>query len=240
MATSETYTFNLDIADIIEEAYERIGVEAVSGYQMSTARRSLNLLLTEWANRGINLWTMDQTSVTLSSGTNTYTLNSQIIDVIDAVSRNSDNTDTPTTRLSLSDYLNYPTKSTTGQPVQWALERNSIGGHTLYVYPTPDATYTFQAWTIRYAEDIGVYTNNPEIPRRFLPSLVSGLAFYLAGKNHAKTELNEQGRRTVIAGVDINRRQELKGEYESDFEAAKTEDHERASLFVVPNVAMVI
>ncbi len=239
MATSGTYNFNLDIYEIIEEAYERCGIELKTGYQLTTAARSLDLLLTEWTNRGINLWTMDQTTSSISANDQSITLDARYVDIVDAVVRNSSNVDNTMNRITLSAYLNYPDKAQTGTPSQYAVERNSTGGHTVYFYPAADASYTLVSWTIRYTEDTGAYTNNPEVPRRFLPALVSGLAYYLANKNPAKYELDSTGRPYVTQGVDINRRQELLGAYEVDFTAAKQEDHERASLFIVPNIATI-
>jgi|TARA_R110000787_G_scaffold92732_3_gene194807 hypothetical protein len=239
MATSGTFAFNLDIYQIIEEAYERCGIELKTGYQLTTAARSLDLLMTEWTNRGINLWTLDQTTSAIVADNQSITLDAKYVDVIDAVMRNSSNIDNSMNRITLSAYLNYPNKATTGQPSQYAVERNSNGGHTVYFYPAADTAYTMVSWTIRYGEDAGIYTNNAEVPRRFLPALVSGLAYYLANKNPAKYELDSTGRPYVTQGVDINRRQELLGAYDIDFTAAKQEDHERASLFIVPNIATI-
>jgi hypothetical protein len=239
MATSGTFNFNLDIYEIIEDAYERCGIELKTGYQLTTAARSLDLLLTEWTNRGINLWSMDQTESAIVVNDQSITLDPKFVDVVDAVMRNSSSVDNTMNRITLSAYLNYPDKTQTGKPSQYAVERNSNGGHTVYFYPAADTSYTMVSWTIRYSEDIGVYTNNPEVPRRFVPALVSGLAYYLANKNPAKYELDSTGRPYVTKGVDINRRQELLGAYDVDFAAAKQEDHERASLFIVPSIATV-
>lgn len=242
MATSGTYTFNLDIAEIIEEAYDRCGLEIRGGYDLRSTRRSLDLMLLEWSNRGVNLWTVDQATVTMVDGTNTYTLDSQWSDVMDAVMRDTSgtsNVDTTMERLSMSEYLQYPTKSTPGDPVEYTIERNSTGGHTLYVYPTPDdSTHEFVMWGIRYTQDAGDYTDNPDVPRRFLPALVSGLAYWVAVKNPAKYSQDPGGQPVLIGGVDNQKRAELKAVYEEEFEAAKFEDHERSSLYVVPDISL--
>lgn len=223
MATSGTFTWTLDIADIIEEAYENCGIELTTGYQLRTARRSLNLLLTEWVNEGVHLWMLDEITIPLTTGTESYTLDAKYVDIVDAVTRDSVNVDIENTRITMSEYLHRPTKATTGKPTQHTLERNSAGlGHTLYVWPTAiDNTYSFVGWFIRYPEDISNdYTNNPDTPRRFLPPLVMGLAHKLALKNPEK--------------VDAAHRAEIKVEYDRMFRQAREEDRERASFYIVP------
>jgi hypothetical protein len=221
MATSGTFAWSLDVATVIEEAYSNCDIELRTAYQLNSARTSLDMLLTEWVNDGVNLWLMDQLTVPLTTGTESYTLDAKYVDLIDAVTRDSNNTDTDNFRITMSEYLNRPTKSTTGKPVQHTLERNSTGGHTLYMWPTAeDNTYSFVAWAIRYAEDAGAYTNNVDTPRRFLPALVFGLAYKLALKNPKE--------------VTPEIRAELKNEYGRIYEAAREEDRERASLFIVP------
>lgn len=227
MATSGTYTFTLAIDEIIEEAYEQAGLELRGGYDLSTARRSLNLLLTEWVNEGINLWTMDQLTTTLTDGSASYTLGARYIDLLDAVVRDADDLDTMATRISLSEYLGRTDKTQeAAKPVHWALERNALAGHTLYVWPTPDnSTHSFIAWAVRHIQDIGVYTNDAEVPRRFLPALVAGLAWHLAIKNPAK--------------VPMEHRKDLEARYASMFEKARLEDRERTSFHVVPKIGRI-
>ena len=191
MATSGTYTFNLDVSDIIQEAYERVGIEVKSGYDLVTARRSLNLLLTKWVNEGVNLFTLDLTTLTLTKDSATVNLAAnQYLDILDATVRDTNSspvTDTECERISLSEYLNYPNKTTSGKPVQFAVERNSqydssgVANHKVYLFPVPDQTYyRLHCWTIRYPQDISeTYTQNPDIPRRYLPALISGLAFLI-------------------------------------------------------------
>tara|TARA_R100001591_G_scaffold87000_1_gene93184 strand:- start:152 stop:865 length:714 start_codon:yes stop_codon:yes gene_type:complete len=234
MATSGTHTFNLDVAEIIQEAYERVGFDVKSGYDLVTARRSLNLLLTKWVNEGVNLFTLDLTTLTLTKDTATVNLAAnQYLDIIDATTRDTNAspvTDTECERISLSEYLNYPNKTTSGKPVQFAVERNSqfdssgTANHKIYLFPVPDQTYyQLHCWTIRYPEDItDTYTQNPDIPRRYLPALISGLAFELANKNPDK--------------VDATRRAELKGIYNEEWQFAREEDRERASFYIQPKI----
>ena len=183
MATSGTYTFNLDTGEIIQEAYERCGLETKSGYDLKTARRSLNLLLTKWVNDGVNLFTLDleTTSMTKDQGYVTFNSTSHL-DVLDAAIR--DNSDSSSTsdiileRISMDEYLAIPSKLNTGKPVQYAVERNSqftsstSATHKVYLWPIPDQTYyQFLSWSIKYPQDVSAtYTQNPDIPRRYLRS----------------------------------------------------------------------
>ena len=221
MATSGTFTWSLDVAEIIEEAYAHCDIELRTGWQLKTARRSLDMLLTEWVNDGVNLWLMDQLTVSLTTGSQSYTLDPKYVDLIDAVTRDASNLDTENFRITMSEYLNRPNKATTGRPVQHTLERNGTGGHTLYVWPTAeDNTYSFVAWAIRYAEDIGAYGNTVDTPRRFIPALIYGLAYRLSLKNPKE--------------VDPGLRAELKGLYNQVYAKAQEEDRERTSLFLIP------
>mgnify|MGYP003664609851 FL=1 len=234
MTTSGTYTFELDTSEIIEEAYERCGLEVKSGFELKTARRSLNLLLTKWVNDGVNLFTLDLTTSTMTSGTDNITLSSlQYLDIIDAALRDTNSTpdlDVSMERISMSEYLSYPNKTTAGKPTHYAIERNSqytssaSATHKVYLWPVPDQTYyQLLSWTVRYPQDVSAtYTQNPDIPRRYLPALISGLTVELANKRPAQ--------------VDINRRQELKAYYEQDWEKAREEDRERVSFYVQPKV----
>lgn len=231
MATSGIYTFNLDTAHIIEEAYERIGQQSKTGNDLKTARRSLNLLLTKWVNDGVNLFTLDLTTTSLTKDVNNITLSaSQYLDVLDGAIRDNSDTSNPQDisieRISLDEYLNIPTKNDTGKPVQFAVERNSqfissgTATHKIYFWPIPDQTYyQFTSWTIRYPQDVtATYTQNPDIPRRYLPALISGLAVELAVK-FAPDRLNI-----------------LKPLYDEEWMKAKEEDRERVSFYVQPQV----
>ena len=226
MATSGTYTFDLDIEEMVEEAYEQIGIAYKRGEELRTARRTLNLMLLDWVNDNVPLWCIDQLTVALTTGTQSYTLDPQWLDVLDVVIRDSDGTDVTATRLSMSEYLSRPTKDTQASPIQYTTERNADGGHTLYVWPTaPDNTYTFVAWGLRYMQDIGDYTNTVDIPRSFLPALCAGLAYGLAKK---KIRENPE---TIIPMLPI-----LKGDYLEAYDKAKGEDRERANLFILPSL----
>ena len=239
MATSGTNTFNLDLAELIEEAYEPIGEEVRSGYDMRTARRSLNLLFLEWANEGVHLWKLDQLSTSLTQGTSSYTLGAKYIDLIDVSIRQTTgttNSDSLLSRVNMGDYLGYGNKAAKGKPGLYMVERNQLLGHTLYVYPTPDASYTLISWALSYVEDAGVYTNNADVPRRFLPALIKGLTWQLANKNPEKIIFDEQNRPVRKEGIDINRRAELENAYRASFTLAKDEDRERANLFLLPRV----
>ncbi len=231
MATSGTYTFNLDTGEIIQEAYERCGVETKSGYDLKTARRSLNLLLTKWVNDGVNLFTLDLETTNMTKDQGFITFNSTShLDVLDAAIR--DNSDSSATsdiileRISMDEYLAIPSKLNTGKPVQYAVERNSqftssaSATHKVYLWPVPDQTYyQFLSWSIKYPQDVSAtYTQNPDIPRRYLPALISGLAVELAVK---KTP---------------DRLAVLKPLYDQDWEKAREEDRERVSFHVQPQV----
>ena len=219
MATSGTKTFQLSIADTIEEAYELAGLELRTGYDAETARRSMNIMFADWANRGINLWTIEQVTTNLSSGTNSYTLNSYDIDIVSAVIRQIDGsttTDLGITRIGRSEYLNIPDKSATGRPTQYFLDRQTTP--VVKLYPTPDSTYTYRlvANTLQRIDDVTASNQDPDVPSRFIPCMASGLAYYIAMKrNPEKVPL-------------------LKQQYEQDFKLAADEDRGRASLHLVP------
>lgn len=228
MTTSGTATFNLDIAEIVEEAFERAGLELRSGYDMKTARRSLNLLCAEWSNMGLNLWTIATGTITLVPGQATYTVANGVpadmIDMIEHVIRTNNsgqNTDITMQRISVSDYAAIPTKSTQGRPLQIYVNRQI--SPTVTVWPVPDSstTYTLVYWYLRRIQDTGASAaNNADIPVRFLPALVSGLAYYIALKNPEAAD----------------RIQLLKGLYEEQFTLAASEDRDRAPDRFLPYV----
>ena len=220
MATSGTKTFQLTIADTIEEAYELAGIELRTGYDAETARRSLNIMFADWANRGINLWTIEQVTTSLTSCTNSYTLNSYDIDIISAVIRQVDGsttTDLQLTRIGRSEYLNIPDKSSTGRPTQIFVDRQTTP--IVKLWPTPDnvATYSLVANTIQRIDDVTASAQDPEVPSRFIPCMASGLAYYIALKKNPER-----------VGL-------LKQQYEQDFQLAANEDRNRASLHLVPH-----
>ena len=219
MATSGTSTFELDVADIIEEAYERLGLEVRSGYDSKTARRSLNLLLQDWSNKQINLWKLVYTSQALIQGQSSYTLASDILDVTDVMLRRN-NIDTTMHRLSRSEYQRRPNKNTQSRPSQYWVERLAIP--VLHVYPAPEnSTDTVQFYAMERIEDVGNSTNTLDIPSRFAPAVISGLAYHLA----LKKAPDRVGPLLQIYNADLNE--------------ALAEDRERVSLHLVPKRRLV-
>ena len=296
--TTGTTSFNLDLNNLVEEAFERCGAELRSGYDMRTARRSLNLLTMEWANRGLNMWTVEQGQIVLATSQSTYALPIDTVDLLDHVVRTgsaSTQNDINITRISESTYSSIPNKLANGRPIQVWINRQSgaiatttltlVGGitstdttitvsnattlasagfikvdseiiyysgttsttlqncvrgqanttaaaHTtgtaiyvpylpaINVWPTPDAgtTYTFVYWRLRRMQDAGDGLNGQDVPFRFIPCMVAGLAYYLSMK---------------IPGAEM-RLPTLQVEYERQFELAATEDREKASNRFVP------
>jgi hypothetical protein len=230
VTTSGTSGFNLDLNDIIEEAFERCGVEVRTGYEHRTARRSLNLLTIEWANRGINLWTIEQGSIPLVQGQIIYTLPVDTIDLLDQVVRTQsgvNQTDINISRISVSTYATIPNKNTQGRPIQVWIDRQSgateptgVAAPEIYVWPTPDQSnfYTFVYWRLRRIQDAGTGTSTQDIPFRMLTCLVAGLAYYLSLK----------------IPEAANRIEMLKMAYEEQWLLASSEDREKASLRLAP------
>jgi hypothetical protein len=301
MATSGLNAFNLDLSELVEEAFERCGQELRTGYDLRTARRSLNILTIEWANRGINLWTIDQGSFPLVQGQIAYPIPTDTIDLLDQVIRTgsgSNQIDINITRISESTYATIPTKNAQGRPIQVWINRQSgntnavasttlngsitatdttinvlstvslpsqgyikvdnevilyqnVSGNQLLncfrgqnnttavshltaapayqiflpnvnVWPTPNAPgnqYTFVYWRLRRVQDGGGGVNTQDIPFRFIPCLVAGLAYYLSLK---------------LPNMDMNRAVGLKADYEQQFQLAADEDREKASIRFVP------
>lgn len=221
MALSGTKTFELDVADYIEEAFERCGVEVRTGYDQRTARRSLNLLLADWANRGLNQWTIERETITVdSTGGVDYTLSASTIDIISAIIRNADGVGTSSQadltldRVSREYYLNIPNKLTEGRPVQYFLDRQITP--VLYVWPKPNTTYYVIVDKLVRMDDASAGVNTMQVPFRFYPCLAAGLAYYLSIKKAPE------------------RVQLLKAVYEEEFERAAGEDRDRASLRLSP------
>jgi hypothetical protein len=219
MATSGTTTFNLNIDDVIEDAYERCGLQTREGYDLRSARRSLNILFQEWMNRGIHLWKVENNTTNLTAGTTTYTAPSDASDVLEMTFRtvsSGTTTDTTMTKISRSEYQAIPNKFSQGQPTQYYVERN-LSNVTINLYQTPNTTNTQINYNyIGRIQDVGVYTNQPDAPFRFLPCMVSGLAFYLSQKKNPQMT------------------QTLKLYYEDELQRALTEDGQRASLHLTP------
>lgn len=231
MTTSGTSSFDLQISDLFEEAYERAGSELRSGYDFRTARRSFNLLTSEWANRGINLWTVESGSIALVAGTATYNLPVDTIDLIEHVIRqnpgnSSTQTDINISRISVSTYSTIPNKLNTGRPIQVYINRQSgiatpagIQYPTITVWPVPsDNSYTFVYWRLRRLQDAGNGDGTADIPYRFLPALTAGLAYQIAMK------IPEAAPRLPM----------LQAEYERQWTLASEEDREKAPVRFVP------
>ena len=179
MATSGTTTFDLDLNNIVEEAFERCGSELRTGYDLRTARRSLNLLTAEWSNRGVNLWTIEEANVSLTEGTITYNLPADTIDLLEQVIRTGTGTnqqDLTINRISASTYTSIPSKNLTGRPNQVWINRQAAQPN-INVRPTPeDDSYTFVYWALKRIDDAGNGVNTQDIQFRFLPCLISGIA----------------------------------------------------------------
>jgi len=180
MTTSSSRDFNLDVAEAIEEAYERCGLEMRTGYDAKTARRSLNIMFSEWANRGLNLWTVEQATQSLTSGTASYQFTADYTDLLEVVIRRS-NTDFSLSRMSRGDYLNLPNKSQSGRPSQYYFDRKITP--SLILWPTPDSSSdSLVYYYVRRIQDADTLQNTSDIPFRFLPCLVAGLAYYISMK----------------------------------------------------------
>jgi hypothetical protein len=223
MATSGTTAFNLDIDEIIQEGYQRCGVRTNSGYDLKSARTSLNLLFAEWGNRGIHLWKVDLNEVTLVSGQAEYSVASNVSDVLEAfvsstltASDNANTQDVALTKIDRSAYSALPNKLSTGQPSQYYVERQITP--KIYLYQTPDLnTYTaLKFYVIKRIEDAGAYTNQADVAYRFLPCMAAGLGYYLSMK------INPQ----LV--------QQNKMIYEDELKRALDEDGQRTSTYITP------
>jgi hypothetical protein len=224
MATSGTTAFNMDLTELVEEAFERAGSEMRTGYDLKTARRSLNLMFADWANRGVNMWTIEQGSIPLVAGTATYNLPSDTVDLLEFVIRtnagsSSTQSDLTMSRISVSTYSSIPSKLSQGRPIQAWIDRQATTP-TVTLWPVPDNTqpYQFVYWRLKRIDDAGNGVNTMDVPFRFLPCMTAGLAYYLALK--------------VPGGPD--RLQILKQQYDEAWELAATEDREKASYSLVP------
>lgn len=231
MTTTGTSTFNLDLNNLVEEAFERAGAELRTGYDLKTARRSLNLLTIEWANRGINLWTVEQGSIPMVQGQITYDLPADTIDLIEHVIRTQSGqgqTDINISRISVDTYATIPNKNAQGRPIQVWINRQSgadypvtgVANPQINVWPAPEQNnfYTFVYWRLRRIQDAGTGLTTPDIPFRFLPALVAGLAYHLSLK------IPDAIQRTPM----------LKQMYDEAWEQAADEDREKAPLRLAP------
>ena len=231
MTTSGTSIFNLNLNDLVEEAFERCGAELRTGYDLRTARRSLNLLTIEWANRGINLWTIEQGSIPMVQGQIVYDLPVDTIDLLEHVVRTQtgeQQTDITINRISIDTYSTIPNKNAQGRPIQVWINRQSGADYPttgvkepqINVWPAPDQSnyYTFVYWRLRRLQDAGDGVTTQDIPFRFIPCMVAGLAYHLSLK---------------VPGA-LERSQMLKAEYEELWQQAADEDREKAPLRIAP------
>jgi hypothetical protein len=224
MATTGTTSFNPNFLDIAEEAWERASggaTELRSGYHLRTARRSLNLLLLDWANRGLNLWTLEQGTLAMTAGTTRYALPADTVDLLECRVHDVDQSqanDIPMQRISVADYSYRQGLSTQGRPTTVTVDRQ-VDAPYVMVWPIPnDDSYELRYWRIRRMQDAGNGVNSQDVPFRFTPALVAGLAYMLA------TKLPEGAARLQM----------LKGQYDEAWTLASNEDREKAPLRIVP------
>ena len=224
MAVSGTYNFNLDIDEVIQEATEMIGGENTLGHEPASARRSINLLLKDWQNRGILLWSTSVSSVTVAASVTAYSLNSSTIDALEVV-LGRDDTDIQLTRISPEEYLLIPNKTQTGRPMQFSIRRG-IDNPTMSVWPIPEnSTDILKMEVISELQDVDKSAGqNADLPKRFLPPLTCGLAYYMSMKR---------------PGVEGQRIQMLKMNYEELLGRAMEEDRERASMYILPKLGYI-
>lgn len=216
MAVSGSTDFELDVADYIEEAFERCGLEVRTGYDLKTAKRSLNLLFADWANRGLNQWTIVQRTQTVTQADGDYDLGADVIDVLSMVVRRS-GTDYSMERISRDTYLNIPTKTTQSRPTQFFIDRQITP--VIKIWPLPEnSTDVLVFDVLTRIDDADTFTNTMDVPFRFYPCLAAGLAYYIAIKRAPE------------------RVQMLKAIYDEEFDRAQAEDRDRASFNVAPNL----
>ena len=219
MATSGTTAFDLSIDELIEEAFERCGLELRTGYDLDSARRSLNIMRADWANRGLNQWTIAERTFTTTKGTSSYSLDTDLIDITEAViTRN--NTDLQLERIGRSEYLFTPTKTQEARPTQFFLDRQTTP--VIKLFPTPEnSTDIIKYNALTRIQDVGDYTNNMEVVFRFIPCLVSGLAYYVAMKRAPEK-------------IAL-----LKQVYDEEFDRAAFEDIDSVSSRFVPGRTII-
>ena len=222
MATSGSTNFEPNVTEFVEEAYERCGLELRTGYDLKTAKRSINLMLAEWANRGLNQWTIDQATQTVTEGTTDYTLNANIIDILDVVVRrtiNETQTDISMSRIGRSEYLNIPNKETKSRPSQFFLDKSNIP--VLKIWPAPENSTDILVFNkIVRMDDADTAIDTMDMPFRFYPCFVAGLSYYLSLKK--APQLTPQ----------------LKAVYEEEFRRAADQDEDRASFKIRPRIRM--
>jgi len=214
MTTSGSRDFNMDVGEIIEEAYERCGIEVRTGYDARTARRSLNLMFADWANRGLNLWTVKQGTITLTQGQATETLLASVVDVLELVLRR-DGTDYEIERISRGEYSTLPNKTTQGRPSQYWFNKQIQPVINLWAVPE-NSTDQIIYYYVDRIEDADTLVNTTDMPFRFYPCMVAGLAYYISMKRAPE------------------RMQLLKAVYEEEFQRAADEDGDRVPLTLQP------
>ena len=217
MTTSGSRDFNLDVAEAIEEAYERCGMEVRTGYDAKTARRSLNLMFADWANRGINMWTATQGTQALTAGTAQYTLATDVVDILEVVLRRG-GIDYEVERISRGEYVTLPNKATTGRPSQFYFDRTIAPALNLWASPD-SSTDLLVYYYVRRIQDADTLQNTFDMPFRFYACMVAGLAYYLAMKRAPE------------------RVQMLKAIYEEEFQRAADEDEDRVPLKLQPSIS---
>ena len=223
MATSGVANFNLDLAEVVEEAFERAGGELRTGYDLRTARRSLNLMFADWANRGLNMFTYEQGTQVLTPGQATYVLPTDTVDLLEHVIRTgagnvATQADLTITRISVSTYATIPNKLQQARPIQIFIERLNTPQFTVWPVPDNTQTYTLVYYRLRRIENAGDGVNTMDMPFRFLPCMVAGLAYHLALK------IPGGGERLGI----------LKQQYDEAWALASEEDREKAAIRLVP------
>lgn len=218
MALSGSTNFEPNVAEFVEEAFERCGLELRTGYDLKTAKRSINIMLAEWANRGLNQWTIEQTTQALTEGTSSYSLNSNVIDILDMVVRrtvNSVDTDISMSRLSRSEYINIPNKTTKSRPSQFFLDK--LTTPAIKIWPAPENSTDILVFNkIVRMDDADKPTNTMDMPFRFYPCFAAGLAYYISMKRSPE--------RSAV----------LKQAYEEEFQRAMSQDEDRASFRIRP------
>jgi hypothetical protein len=236
MSTTDTTAFNLDLNEIIQEAYDRCGVQVHTGYDFKSARRSLNLLFMDWANKGLNLWTIKEASIPMVQGQIVYDLPLDCVDVLDCVIRTGTGTnqvDIGITRIGSTDYINRPNKNAQGRPIQYWVDRrtgatNSTGQPQpaqIYMYLTPNQSnyYTLVYYYLRRMQDSGFGVNTQDIPFRLMPALIAGLTFYIAQK----------------VPEAFPRLADLKAIYDEAWQNAADEDREKATYRLTPRISTI-
>ena len=220
MATSNSTNFEPNVTEFVEEAFERCGLELRTGYDLVSAKRSINLMLAEWANRGLNQWTIEEATQTVTKDTLNYTLDSNVIDILDCSLRRTDGsvtTDLSMGRLSRSEYLNIPVKATTGRPSQFFLDNQNAA--VLKIWPAPENSTDVLVFNkLVRMDDADTAINTMDMPFRFYPCFAAGLAYYISVKKAPEK-----------SGM-------LKQMYEEEFERAMGEDRDRSSFTVTPQL----